>query len=163
MTPSKASPHDNLIEQRLAEELGELERFLTLLDAEQIVLQQGEADKLPPLVEQKSALAARLGQLLAEREQLLINAGFTGGREGMESWLARQSNTTNLVEQWRRLLAMAQTARDRQDTNGKLIAVQLQHNQQALAALMSASGRPLTYGPDGQQRVGGGGRTLGSA
>lgn len=163
MTSSKTAPHDILIAQRLADELGELERFLTLLDAEQAVLQQGEADKLPPLVAQKSALAARLGQLLAQREQSLINAGFAGGREGMESWLARQSNASRLLEQWQRLLTMAQTARDRQDTNGKLIALQLQHNQQALAALMSASGRPLTYGPDGQQRVGGGGRALGSA
>ena len=157
------SPQDSLIRRRLAEELGDLRRFFSLLEAERDILTRGEADKLPPLVEQKSTLATRLSALLAEREQALANAGFPAGREGTEAWLSKLPPADPAREQWAQLLALAEEARRQQETNGKLIAIQLQNTQQALAALMSASGRPLTYGPDGQQRVGGGGRRLGSA
>lgn len=157
------SPSDRLIEQQLTEELAELQRFSTLLASEQEILAKGEADKLPPVVEQKSVLAGRLSKLLADRERALIQAGFAIGREGMEAWLAHHPQPDSLREKWRGLLELAAKARSQQETNGKLIAIQLQYNQQAIAALMSASGRTLTYGPDGQQRIGGGGRTLGSA
>lgn len=157
------SPTDKVIAQRLADELVELERFCALLATERDILEKGEADKLPPVVEKKSALAIRLGELLAQREAALNQAGFSSGREGMENWLSTHAQAGSLRSHWQRLLDLAGLARNRQETNGKLIAIQLQHNQQAIAALMSASGRPLTYGPDGQQRVGGGGRTLGSA
>jgi flagella synthesis protein FlgN len=157
------SPTDVLIGQRLAEELAELQKFCELLDTERGVLEKGQADKLPPLVQETSLLATRLGQLLAERERALTQAGFGGGREGMEAWLAQRPQDTKAQDKWQQLLKLAEEARRLQALNGKLIALQLQHTQQALAALMSASGRPLTYGPDGQQRVGGGGRALGSA
>jgi flagellar biosynthesis protein FlgN len=157
------SPTDILIGQTLVEELAALERFHSLLLQEQEVLTHAHADKLPPLVEQKSALAGRLGQFLAERERSLTASGFPTGREGMDAWLAVQPEKQRLSEIWARLLHLAEEARRQQALNGKLIAIQLQHTQQALAALMSAGGHPLTYGPDGQQRVGGGGRTLGSA
>jgi flagella synthesis protein FlgN len=157
------SPSDHLIEQQLTEEIAELHRFLALLFIEQEILAKGEADKLPPVVEQKSVLAGRLSKLLADREHALIQAGFVIGREGMEAWLATCPASDGSQNKWLGLLELAAKARAQQEINGKLIAIQLQHNQQAIAALMSASGRPLTYGPDGQQRVGGGGRTLGSA
>lgn len=158
-----ASSTDRLIAQQLTEELAELQRFSTLLAHEQEILAKGEADKLPPVVEQKSALAGRLSKLLAERERALIQSGFAIGRDGMEAWLAQQPQSGSLRETWLALLELAAKARGQQETNGKLIAIQLQYNQQAITALMSASGRTLTYGPDGQQRIGGGGRTLGSA
>ena len=163
MALGNISPADVLIGQRLAEELAELQKFCEVLDAERGVLEKGQADKLPPLVQETSQLATRLGQLLAERERALTQAGFDGGREGMESWLAQRKQDTKAQDKWQQLLKLAEEARRLQTLNGKLIALQLQHTQQALAALMSASGRPLTYGPDGQQRVGGGGRALGSA
>ncbi len=163
LTPPGPSSADLLIEQTLADELGALQHFCTLLAEEQEVLKRGEADKLPPIVEKKSVLAGRLGELLAQREHALTNAGQSAGREGMESWLVKHPRQTEIGKTWHRLLDLAVTARSQQELNGKLIAMQLLHNQQAIAALMSASGRPLTYGPDGHQRMGGGGRTLGSA
>jgi flagella synthesis protein FlgN len=130
--------------------------------SEQEILRRGDADKLPPLSDKKSALAERLGALLKSRESALVQGGHTGNREGMELWLGA-SHPNPLRDQWSRLLQLATTARAQQEVNGKLIAIQMQHTQQALTALMTASGRPLTYGPDGQQRLGGGGRNLGSA
>ena len=153
------------IGQLLTLELAELDRFRSLLAEEQALLQNGDAEHLPQLIEKKSALAARLGSLLHEREQALTILGFNGGRDGMESWLATQPPriSTSAREEWQHLLALANAVRNEHEINGKLIALRLQHNQQALAALMSAGVQTLTYGPDGQQRLGTSGRTLGSA
>lgn len=156
------SATDRLIAGHLAGELADLERFCELLHAEQEVLTRAEADKLPPLVEEKSALAGRLGQQLAEREQALLALGLPQGRDGMAAWLASRRDSA-LDTLWGQLLERTGHARRQQELNGRLLALQLQNTQQALAALMSASGRPLTYGPDGHQRMGGGGRPLGSA
>lgn len=163
MSIGNTSPPDPVIGQRLAEELGELQQFCKALDTERGVLEKGQADKLPALVQETSRLATRLGHLLSEREQALTQMGFESGRRGMEAWLAQRPHDAGVQAAWQQLLSLAEEARRLQALNGKLIAVQLQHTQQALAALMSASGRPITYGPDGQQRVGGGGRALGSA
>jgi flagella synthesis protein FlgN len=59
---------------------------------------------------------------------------------------------------------LAATARTLNETNGKLIALRMPHNQQALAILVAAANQAtITYGPDGQQQTGLGGRMLGKA
>ena len=123
----------------------------------------GNAEALMPLVERKSDYAARLKAYSDRREQLLMADGCGTGRDGMEVWLARTPGSDGMRSQWQKLLALAAEARALNETNGKLIAIHWQHNQAALAALMSATDRAMTYGPDGQQKSGGGGRTLGSA
>lgn len=54
-------------------------------------------------------------------------------------------------------------ARALNEANGKLIGLCLQHNQQALGALLDAADKATTYGPDGQQQAGLGSRILGKA
>lgn len=49
------------------------------------------------------------------------------------------------------------------EANGKLIALRLQNNQQALNVLLAAANTAATYGPDGQQQSGVGSRILGKA
>jgi flagella synthesis protein FlgN len=61
------------------------------------------------------------------------------------------------------LRELAALARDLNETNGKLIAVHIQRNQQALNVLLAAAGHAPTYGPDGQQHASLGGRSLGKA
>lgn len=148
----------------LAEEIREVEAFVALLREEQTLLSSPDnADTLMPLVERKSDFAARLKVLADRREQGLVAAGLEKGRAGMDAWLARTPDTQRLRSQWQKLLALAGEARAQNETNGKLIGIHWQHNQAALAALMSATDRAMTYGPDGQQKSGGSGRILGSA
>lgn len=148
----------------LTEELREIDAFVELLKQEQDLLAtSGNVDSLLPLVEKKSGFAARLAGLSNRRDRLVAEAGLEPGRTGMEALIAAAAGATALASQWQKLLALAVEARTLNDTNGKLIARRLQHNQQALEALMSATERAATYGPDGQQRGGGGGRFLGSA
>ncbi|MDP1652678.1 MAG: flagellar export chaperone FlgN [Rhodocyclaceae bacterium] len=61
------------------------------------------------------------------------------------------------------LRELAAEARALNEINGKLIALRLQHNQQALNILLAAADSATTYGPDGQQQTGLGSRILGKA
>jgi flagella synthesis protein FlgN len=143
----------------LGKESGELRRFIDLLQREQSLLTQGNLDPLLSVAEEKSAAAERLGKLSAQREGLLAADGCVGD---MGAWLAKPGHQT-VAKAWQDVLDLAAKAKHLNETNGQLIGLRFQHNQQALATLLAAADQAMTYGPDGQQRAPGGGRTLGSA
>ncbi len=143
-------------------EVAALESFVALLRREQDLLAAGDTERLLSLIEDKNALANRLAALAQAREAHLGRGGFPAGREGMEGWLARHGTPAQRAT-WAALLKLAAEARALNETNGKLIGLHMRHNQQAFAALMSATDRAMTYGPDGQQTAGLGGRILGKA
>lgn len=146
----------------LDEEVARLREFIALLQREQELLKAADTETLLPLIETKTNLANRLGALAQGREAFLSRQGLPAGRVGMETWLARHGNEAQRAS-WQTLLALAAEARDLNALNGQLIGLHMRHNQQAFAALMSATDRAMTYGPDGQQSAGLGGRILGSA
>jgi flagella synthesis protein FlgN len=154
MSPAASNPLD--------EEVGKLGEFIAVLQREQELLKKGDTDALLPLIETKTQLADRLATLARAREEHLVRQGFTNGRAGMEDWLQRNGNTAQR-QSWQTLLEQAREARDLNEINGRLIGLHMQHNQQAFTALMNATNRAMTYGPDGQQQTGLGGRILGTA
>ncbi len=148
----------------LDEEIREIKAFVELLRQEQSLLAAGgKDDALMPLVERKTGFTTRLEALFARREQVLTAQGQGTGRAGMEAWLAAIPAADRSRARWEELLAMAAEARRLNETNGKLIGIHWQHNQAALTVLMSAANRAMTYGPDGQQKTGSGGRSFGNA
>jgi flagella synthesis protein FlgN len=146
----------------LAEELRTLRAFIVLLQREQSLLQEGAAERLSGLVGDKSDLSGELGRLCAARDEQLAQLGYTPDRNGMDAWIASSSGVSGQSD-WHELLRLAGEARFINETNGKLIALHLKSNQQALNVLMTAVDQALTYGPDGQQRASSAGRSLGSA
>lgn len=146
----------------LDEEVGRLKEFISLLQREQNLLKQGDTDALLPLIETKTQLAEQLAALARTREAYLTRQGLPAGRTGMEDWLQRHGNAAQ-YQSWQALLELAREARALNEINGKLIGLNMQHNQQAFTALMNATNRAMTYGPDGQQQAGLGGRILGTA
>lgn len=145
-------------------EIQEVRVFVELLSQEQSLLTAtGTAESLLPLVERKSECVARLKTLSDQREQALLTGGFKAGRGAMEAWLATSAHSDAIRSLWEDLRTLAAQAKSLNETNGKLIGIHWQHNQAALAALMAAANRAMTYGPDGQQKGGGGGRSFGSA
>lgn len=162
MTASTASQPPGQLGAVLGEEIGKLRQFIELLQREQELLTRGDTEALLPLIEQKNGLANALGGYARMRENELVRLGLPAGRAGMEAWLASGSASAPRGD-WQTLLALAGQARDINAANGKLIGLHMQHNQQAFNALMGAAGRAMTYGPDGQQQIGAGGRTLGTA
>lgn len=139
-----------------------MESFVALLRREQALLGENAVDSLQALVAEKSAAAEELLNLSEARERLLPGLGLSAGRAGMEAWLATPAGTAG-QPLWKQLLALAAEARELNQINGQLIALHMQNNQQALAVLMAAANQAMTYGPDGQQRGSGSGRSLGSA
>jgi len=143
----------------LLEEAGQLRGFLVLLEREQQALVDGDVDRLLTLAAEKNDAFGRLARLGAARAGKLAEAGLGADRPGMEAWLARQPGTRPA---WEALLELASRADELNRSNGKLIASRLAHNQQALATLLAAANQAALYGPDGQARPVGGGRSLGS-
>lgn len=146
----------------LSQELAAIESFIALLRKEQALLSSGANEGLTALAEEKSAAAITLGNLTNLRDRELARHHLPPGRAGMDAWTLTEAGSACLAR-WNRLLAQAAEARALNETNGKAIALHLQHNQQALSLLMAAADKAATYGPDGQARAGIGGRSLGSA
>lgn len=161
---TSVTPHGHPVSGILAGELVALRAFVALLKTEQTALVDGNTDGLNALIDEKSALATRLTEAAQCREAALAAAQLPPARAGMEAWLATLPATDAARRDWPELLSLAAEARSLNELNGRLIGTRLQGNQQALAALMSATERAMTYGPDGQTAArAGGGRVLGSA
>lgn len=139
------------LSELLASELSEIKRFCVLVDEERKVLTGAHADLLPDIAAKKASLAAQLNRLEARREALLSGSGLPAGRSGIEAWLARQANADLERRRWNELLKLARQARDGNETNGRLINILLNQNQEALSILL-AGGNESIYGADGQQR-----------
>lgn len=99
------------------------------------------------------------------REQAALSEGDI---EALAALLPEKTALTERLngisaEEAHQLRELAAEARHLNETNGKLIAVHLQRNQQALNILLAAADHAATYGRDGQQQPLSGGRILGKA
>lgn len=136
----------------LQQELTALDQFIALLQREQKALVAADVQALLPLTEDKLKLSEQLNALARARGAALAQAGYAADANGVRQWLAGQPRA--IAAAWGKLLDKAHTAQRLNETNGKLINTHLQHNQQALTALMNASNQSSVYGPDGQPRIG---------
>lgn len=127
-------------------------RFIALLEREQTALKVGDTEVLEGLGAEKVALVGELNQVGEARNRLLSAAGLGQDRVGVEAWMARNPKDFAVQQLWSRLKSSVVEAKELNLLNGKLIALRLQHNQQALGALLSSSTSPQNnlYGPDGQ-------------
>jgi flagella synthesis protein FlgN len=157
--PRPASPLQGLLD----EEIAVLSEFLKILKQEEAALVAGDADGLVPVAQTKNQLAERLALIAERRTVLLDTAGLPQSRAGIETLIGRQPGAKDVQQRWATLLEQAREVKQRNELNGRLIAEKLSHNQQALQALSAAAERTALYGPDGQTRIGGGGRSFGRA
>lgn len=140
----------------------ELRCFLEALATEKTALIAGEAQRLPELAAEKSALAERLAAIETRRAALLQSLGLPASRAGVEAWLAQQPATASSHALWQEILALAAQARQANELNGALIGTQLQQTHQALSVLLSQA-TATTYDASGQQQPAASRRPLGSA
>jgi len=142
----------------IGEEIAEFEALQKLLQEEQEALKAPDVDRVYALAMAKNDRLARLGALGNARTRFLESKGL--GANGAET----QAYLNSAVrESWRRLLALASTARDTNALNGKLIALQLRYTSGALAVLQEAASNLMCYGADGTTRSLRTGRSLASA
>ena len=130
--------------QSIGEEIAEFEALLKLLREEQQALQTPDLDRVYELAAAKNDRLARLGALGAARSRFLEAQGLGNIGADMQAYL-----DSAVRESWRRLLALASTARDANAVNGKLIAVQMRYTSGALAVLQQAASNLMCYGADG--------------
>lgn len=123
----------------------------------------GNIDQLTPLVEKKAQIAIRLSEFSEQRKRLLTAAALPATHKGMETWLSRLAPADAARKAWQNLIALTAEAQALNESNGKLIAMRMQHSQQALNVLLAAANQASLYGPDGQTKPSGGGRLFGSA
>lgn len=136
---------------------------MVVLQQEQQALVAGDIDKLTPVVEEKTRLASSLNRFAEQRQRLISASGLPNDRSGVEAWLASQVLSPKDRADWRKLLALTGEAQTLNESNGKLIAMRMQHNQQSLNVLLSAANQATLYGPDGQTKPTGGGHLFGKA
>jgi flagella synthesis protein FlgN len=145
------------------EELAVVRTFVGILEREQRLLIDGDVDGLPALLHDKNELAARLAAIAEQRRLTLAREGLSADRSGVATWFAAHPDDEGGRVAWAELLPLATQARDLNQLNGDLIQLRLQHNQQAINALVGSSGAGGLYGPDGHNKLGGSGRILDSA
>lgn len=140
-----------------------LERFVAILEQEQKLLIGSDINAVNPLLEQKSTLIAELTEAGRRRETALTELGIAADKKAIEAWMVGATSETQAA--WRKLMELARTANQFNNSNGQIINTRMQYNQQALSVLMSAANADSgsTYGPDGHQRHDAGSRPLGQA
>jgi len=139
---------DNLVLAGLRAELKALQEFKATLQAEQKALVGGDIATLTALSQSKLEQIDRLNHLATERLDRIASLDFAANRQGMNKWAEHMG--TAALGTWRSVLEITSEAHQANQINGTLIQTRLQHNQQALAALLAASNRASLYGPDGQ-------------
>ncbi len=127
--------------------------FVNLLQAEQAILVDGDADRLAALTPEKATQLDLLTALGKERKRNLNAQNLDDSADGMLTWLSRNSGFSAAVRKiWQELLTRAETARQLNETNGRLIEERLQHNRLKLAVLQTGARSDGVYRPDGQLR-----------
>lgn len=137
----------------LDKECSVAQALVELLKREQEQLIRADIQALPEIAEAKADLIGKMSSLAMRRHQQLSAAGFASGEKGMQEWMNSPAAKDNARQSWKRLLSLAESAKELNRVNGLLIAKHLQRNQGALNALntrFSGGSAGGFYGPDGQ-------------
>jgi flagella synthesis protein FlgN len=125
--------------------------FISLLQAEQEILIQGNADRLAAIAPEKSAQIDLLARLGRKRDCYLADQNLAQSAAGVEAWFSRQpAIATAARKTWRESLRRAELARQLNLNNGLLIESRMQQNRQKLTVLQTAVGSDHVYRPNGQ-------------
>ena len=133
--------------------LEEYEVYCTLasvLEREQEALVAAASDRVAAIAGEKERVTRRLGELGSRRVTLLRAQGASGDAAGMHAWLSGHPDQAAQVgPAWARLSAIAETTRQQNKTNGRLIDALVQHLQIRLNVISSATCANPTYGSNG--------------
>lgn len=133
-----------------------LEALQALLDRERELLGEGAIDgeALVRLAEDKRAVFEQLEAAESERRRLLKRQGYRDDRDGA----ARAASDAGCAALWEAIGDIAGRVARGNRLNGVLIRMRSEYNRRLLDSLQQPVGGGPLYGPDGQSRVGAGGR-----
>ncbi|HVE05683.1 MAG TPA: flagellar protein FlgN [Paraburkholderia sp.] len=134
----------------ILDEYATVEAFASLLAFEQKALSAvSPLETLPPIIEQKMAMADKLAMLERTREAQLQARGLPSGKHGMAIAVAKDAR---LGEHWGALQKSAERARRLNADNGLMISTRMEYNRRILSSLRGTADKatPSFYGPDGR-------------
>ncbi|HLO64721.1 MAG TPA: flagellar protein FlgN [Azonexus sp.] len=147
----------------LEREIELVSRFVTVLNTEQECLTQGNADPLPAIAADKSALVDQLNALESERMAALGLPGQPSDQPSMEIWLRNNTSDRAAATAWQKLRELAHEAKVLHELNGQLVATHLKNTAEALAILTQQASQSSLYGAKGQTTSATGSRIVDSA
>lgn len=144
-------------------EVALIARFVDLLKEEQDSLRRADPAALPDLGQAKIALVDQLNGLENERRAALGIGDDEKPRAAMDKWLAANPAQRAAAINWKRLLELAEEARQLHQLNAGLVALHLQQTNEAMAILNARAASETLYGSDGQAAPPSGSRIVDSA
>lgn len=126
-----------------------------ILDEEQLVLVNNEAEKLETITPNKNQLLAKVVDLEKHRVSVLQQLGVSNDTSGMRQLFAANLHNPKFEASWQSLLSLSAEAQEKNRTNGLLITRQLNKNQATLNVLQAGTGHQAgsMYGADGQSKL----------
>ncbi|SRR5690606_22276806 len=147
----------------LADTTAVLERLTALLEEEAERLAAQQVDGIEQLLADKQNALQAAHEADQKRCQLLTEAGFATGGEGMRAYLAACGDAM-LATAWQHIIELLQRAQLLNEANGRIIHRSLDQVTRTLAILRGdAAAEAATYGPSGQTIAGPGRGSLSRA
>lgn len=143
--------------QCVQQESALIRAFIAALESEANALAKGELDEgLNATTAEKNRCAEELTRVGEQRDQLLQQAGFATGKEGIDA--AAETNPA-LAQAWKQLLDDVAQASQLNQENGALIERLLKQNNETLQTLRQLAGGSSLYDASGKARQGNASRT----
>ncbi len=144
-------------------EAAALSCFIDLLDEEQCALKENRIDAVSGLTAEKARQLGALARHAAQREARLKSEGCTTDAAGMRAWLDARAGIPGLASAWTLVAQLAGEAREKNEVNGWLVSIQMQHTGRQLAFLAKMASNEPTYSADGVEHATMRQRSLGEA
>ena len=136
------------LQDSLERESALVEQFISVLQIEsETLIQAKEVNELEAVTREKSRYAGLLAQMDQDRQAQLGKLGFEPNKAGLD---AAALAYPSLRQASQSLLDLARQASDLNTSNGAIIDIYLQHNQQAIDTLRRLVGVDHLYDASGR-------------
>lgn len=128
-------------EQILQRESALVGELAAILEQEHELLARRAAEELESVVAAKDKTLQELARLGEERTAVLKRAGFSGDKQGFQSFL-QADGSGRLQALWQPLEAALRDCQERNQVNGKLLEIGRQQAQELLSLLLGRESAP---------------------
>lgn len=127
-------------------------QLLEILMDERNSLIKSDAELINAMAVKKQPLVMQLEQLGRHREAILQSEGFSGDKEGLEAFIANQTNedALTLSSVLQMLRDTAKACREHNQINGGIVNVNRQYLQRAINIFRGRDVNANSYGPGGE-------------
>lgn len=126
------------------------QRLLDVLQEEDLALRRADADGIDLVTSAKQALIQEMESHQLAQDRFLATHALPPGPQGMQRYLETLSADAPEQTTWSNLQALAIECRNRNETNGGVLALSRRHVRQALEILKGSPETGPIYGRNGE-------------